>query len=666
MAVRIRLPLVLLCVVLVFVITIFAILVTPSTTPEPPPAPPAPPPAKCDWCDDLLSRFDGAATARASHCTHLSGSDFTVGTYVIDEEDTCYVLDEDIVFHPSPGTDFRATNAPYATDPTFVLDFPTAILVRAAGVTIDLSGHEIRQSLAHNVQQRFFAMIELTTPFIDGQGPADFVDTEPTPAARFTLRNGRIGLSSHHGVHGNGAWSVLIQDVDIVDYDVGAIALNGMHDVVLQRVRALGTAKKVPVLGTYSSARFLTPFVDKALAAAAASAPFVTHAATMRLGNASLHLKTLMGQVLSDVSATGAISSSTHPEAYALFADTTGLPDGSASYGIVLHAHGVAVNGFECDRSDARHDQMHHILITDCVIKDTLLHTIEVPVLQEVATSKLQRGPAGDVLRVADLVGVGGAYSGTALSETKVALQELVRLMSGTGFGTLAVHPTIVSWARGTTGALATAVQSGDFKYMRNGDNMFHVNKGAFGIRIGGGHHIAVLRTVIDGVVSTGDTTNMDPLPGETADDAYWTGGHDGGHPAAAPQHGYGGADAVGIAIAASSNVFLGATIVRNVHSRVGWSSAISVFNDAADTHIQDAGIFNITTHPDPSVKVRGPKQPRAVGVVVTTDAQPPTYSGAFDIENVKAGRIGMACNTLLENTGIDGCAAPETNFYTL
>jgi hypothetical protein len=666
--------LVLLLLFVILVLGVATVVLTANKKNDPSdPDPPAPAPATgatCDWCGDLLDRVDtNGATAvkrRAEPCKTLMQSDFDAGTFVADVADACYVLGEDIVFHPAPHNDFRATKEPYASDPAFILDFPAAILVRAAGVSIDLGGHEIRQSRLHHVQQRFFAVIELTTPFISGQGPADFVQgTEPVPASMFTLRNGRIGLSSHHGVHGNGAWTILIEDVDISDYEVGAVALNGVHDVVLRRVRALGTLDKVPVLATYSSARFLMPFVKRALGAARASSSTVVRSSAAQLSSASTRLQQLMDEVAEDVDSAGAVDKNRHGEAYALFGDPTGLPDGSASYGFIIHAHGVAVNGFECDHTDARHDQLHHVLIADCEVRNTLLHAVEVPVLQEVASQKLQRGPAGDVLRVADLVN-GEAYAGTALSDTKIALQELVLALGSSGFGTLAVHPTVMRWARGDSSALSTAVGAGAFRYMRNGDNMFHVNKGAFGIRVGGGHHIAVRRTAIAGVDSTGNPANFDPLPGETVDDAYWTGGTDGGHPAADPQHGYGGADSVGIAVAAAADVILDAVTIRNVHSRAGWASGLFVFNGATDVRVNDVGIFGVTAMTNPDLKVPGPKQPRAVGVSITTDATPPIYTGTLDIQDIKAGRIGMACNELVDNTGIDGCAAPETNFYSL
>lgn len=639
-----------------------------------PPATVTVPSTLCDWCGDLTARIADVAspesrTRDAGACATLTQSDFDAGTFIADAPDACYTLGENIVFHPAPHKDFRATDEPYASDPAFVLDFPAAILVRAAGVSIDLAGHEIRQSRTHYVQQRFFAVVELTTPFIAGQGPADFVrGTAPVEAARFTLRNGRVGLSSHHGIHGNGAWSVLIEDVDIANYEVGAVAFNGVHDMVLRRVRALGTLSRVPVLATYSSARFMMPFVHRAVEAGRASSIGAVRGVADRLAAKGARLQSLMDDVATDVSSSGVIDKSRHGEAYALFGNPSGLPDGSASYGFIVHAHGVAVNGFECDRSDARNDHLHHILIEDCEVRNTLLHAVEVPVLQEVSSNNIQRGPAGDVLRVADLVSEGGgtAYAGTALSETKIALAEVVAAARLEGYGTLAVSPTVMRWSRGEASVLADAVASGAFRYMRNCDNMFHVNKGAFGIRIGGGHHIAVRRTSVNGVANTGDSANFDPLPGETAEDAYWTSGEDGGHPAADPQHGYGGADAHGIAIAAAAGVVLDAVTIRNVHARAGWAAALYIFNGAADVTVNDAGIFNVTAMTDPNLRIAGPKQPRAVGISVTTDAEPPTYTGTLEIKNIGAGRIGMACNKLVDNTGVDACSPAETNFYAL
>lgn len=42
-----------------------------------------------------------------------------------------------------------------------------------------------------------------------------------------TIRNGELGLSSHHGVHSNNASNLLFKDLIINEFEVAGIALNG-------------------------------------------------------------------------------------------------------------------------------------------------------------------------------------------------------------------------------------------------------------------------------------------------------------------------------------------------------------------------------------------------------------------------------------------------------
>lgn len=61
--------------------------------------------------------------------------------------------------------------------------------------------------------QRFFALIELANaPFIFGQGPHSFTaQGEFIGAANVTIRNGRLGRASHHGIHGNMNENIVIE-----------------------------------------------------------------------------------------------------------------------------------------------------------------------------------------------------------------------------------------------------------------------------------------------------------------------------------------------------------------------------------------------------------------------------------------------------------------------
>jgi len=660
---------------------------------------PAPPPitndvSACTWCDDLRARVGAvsertggqklSAGARASmrmNCRPLRQADFANGTYLAEDDYACYELQENIVFDPAPWADYRASAVePYASIAAFRLDFFAAFAVSAVGVTLDLNGFEMRQSDAHCLAQRFFAVIELSDrPFIRGQGPADFSgsSTGVVGAARnFALLNGRIGRSSHHGVHGNNARGVLISDVDIAGYEVAAVSLNGANDVVMHAVRALGTSLRVPVLGTYSSARFIMPFVARALRAVpAAGTPGRTAsmtAAVAALVRASATLHTRMAEVQDDVLARGrpTVDASRHPEAARLFGNPSGMIDGNA-YGFVFHMHGVAVNGFECNGDDARHDLSGHIIIEDCEVRDTRTRVNEVVAVRDSASGTPARGPAGDTLRVATITDAAtGAYRGTALSDTKIALAELLRelgpTVGGPIAGTSSVHPSIVAWARGATTSLADNIASGVLEVLRNGDTMLHVNKGAFGIRISGGRYVCIERTLVAGVENHGSNGEPRPLPGETAETAYYIGAADGGHPAQAPQLGYMGADAYGIAVDAAADVLVSSTTVRGVHSRFMWARGTAFFNDARRTRLHDVRIANVSAFTDPTdqADIYSPKRPQAVGVYTAGNSDTIIESGFLEIDDVRAGQVGLASKTMHADVGISSCASPETNWY--
>jgi hypothetical protein len=75
------------------------------------------------------------------------------------------------------------------------------------------------------------------------------------------IRNGTLGLTSHHAIHGLGAQRVLLQNLVIRDFEVAAVHLNGANEVIMENVVIGPSARNVPVSGTYSAARFIMPYV---------------------------------------------------------------------------------------------------------------------------------------------------------------------------------------------------------------------------------------------------------------------------------------------------------------------------------------------------------------------------------------------------------------------
>ena len=213
----------------------------------------------------------------------LRQNDFENGTVRI-RVPGIYVLMEDIIFNPNEDNDFLPKHKDIISGlyPTnmkgpYHLGFFAAITVETDDVIIDMNGFSLLQSEKHNFQQRFYANIELANaPFITKQGPGNFQGGTPYKAAKNVLIYGRgftslnnkiipkskLGLSSHHGIHANIANGVIIYNIHFSDYEVAAIALNGTTLGILSDIYAIKTKKEIPVLSTYSQARFIRTFLN--------------------------------------------------------------------------------------------------------------------------------------------------------------------------------------------------------------------------------------------------------------------------------------------------------------------------------------------------------------------------------------------------------------------
>eukprot|EP01083_Nonionella_stella_P069545 185440_1 len=188
---------------------------------------------------------------QSTDCDHfLSNTDFAHGTYKITSSGK-YCLTEDISFNPRPG-DLHDPNKygawfpindhvyPGSTtyqDGGYALGFFSAIAIEVGDVEVDLRGFEISMSKPFYLQQRFFNCIEIQkAAFNSGQGPTAFGETVPKIRDVF-IHNGKLGRSSHNGIHGFDVEKVTIENVQIYDFEVAGLQLNGFKDVI---IRSLG------------------------------------------------------------------------------------------------------------------------------------------------------------------------------------------------------------------------------------------------------------------------------------------------------------------------------------------------------------------------------------------------------------------------------------------
>lgn len=583
----------------------------------------------------------------------LMQDDFANGTLRIQSGGYFY-LGEDVSFHPNPLNDYK----PYASQTQYAgvaysLGFFAAITVEAPDVVIDLRGFQLRQSTAHKLAQRFFSLIELgEAPFLGGQGPKDF-GPEVTTVDGVTIMNGVLGINSHHGIHGNTGDRVYIKNVILEKYEVAAIALNGFREVAIVNTQTLGTDTAIPVVGRWSNARFLKDFASLALNLSGGANPTEEG----NLSTAMDVLADLEAEVFSDIvdNELAAINATAHPIAADLFGSPSGFFDGGTTYGIVFHPVGHATNGFFSDPDREHLWETRDILIKDVVVGPTVALGMEVIALAHVASGVIQRGPVGEIIQVERAMDSNGDYVVDPLVEAQLALADLVRLLTvpqQAMFNMLNIHPDILTWRAGNV-SMTTLVNSSSFEYLRNGDTMRHVGKGVISLRADGVQRFCMQNVELQGTLNLADRAKLTPLPGETS--VFYFDGSDGGHENQAPQRGFMGSDARGIAFAGSNQVFVKGAKIENVSTRFGFAYGVEVFNYADTVNLEGVDIRNVTSllfdPPGSETNIAmGPKVGRAVGVV-TSDNTRSYCEQQITVEEVETDYVSLAA------THVHGCS---------
>jgi hypothetical protein len=485
------------------------------------------------------------------------------------------------------------------------LGFFAAISIEADRVVIDLNQKKIEQSGRFNLIQRFYSHIELADqPFIPKEGPADFGNK--ILSGRFSgVMNGVLGLSSHQGIHGNNNFMIRLSNIVIKDFEVAGISLNGAQNIEIRNVDINGTNNKVQILGIYSVAVQLRQFLISAIANATLPEARADLIAKRNALVKSIEL------VAEDIRKTGKIDP--NRKLTKIYINDTGFPDGAAAYGIMIHGVGAGVNSFSTNVPST-------YISANITIEDTKINNIIAQPREIIALSLgNQKGPkltytgnaqldtAGALFDIIKVLGRDGLYKPNVVSEAQIALARwsdayltgtdpaLVALRKEGRFGTLSIHPVVVAWSTiGVTYKKITVeskftdvMKVGNFRFLGNGDTMFHVMKGTFGIRID-----SVLNTYI-----RADITNIKNR-GKRGSDicGKYSGPSDGGHPKQGTMIGFTGADSYSMIITASELVKIQNSSATDIHSFNGSSQGIQFNNYTKDVMVEDIIIEKINT----------------------------------------------------------------------
>lgn len=496
---------------------------------------------------------------------YLTNKDFEDGTYVI-EKPGYYVLKEDINFNPLPNHDHTPLKDSKYDVPGFSLGFFAAIVIASKRVYLNLNGHKIEQSKEHALQQRFFAVIELAnSPFIPGQGPGNFGSKIRT-SRDVIIKNGTIGRSSHHGIHGNFPKRLLIENVTIEDFEVAALALNGSDSVVCNNVKCQNSRSDVPVISTYSASRFARLFAKKLLSDYSEQ---LSESQISNLQDRLEKLELLMDEAKNEIMETGKTT-------VKLFLNKTGIPDGNI-YSVLFHSPGVAVDDLITENKNL--DWTRNVYLCGVHSKNIQAKINEIVGISQKDGKGVQVDVAGSVFRIDSVVDEDGKYVGDELSDLQLELASIA-LSLGIKLGKSNLTKDLIDWSQ-SNDSVQTLLDMG-YKYKCNGDSMFHVNKGAIGYRFDGVDNMTISNCSMSNLLNYGRLGN------EVLDGKYST-SHD-----QQKRPGYNGSDTIGASFSYCKNLDLYVFDFENIKAANGDSIAISMINKTKCVCMNDIEINGV------------------------------------------------------------------------
>lgn len=442
---------------------------------------------------------------------NLYNNDFKNGTIRI-KKPGVYRLQENIVFNPNESNDFSPTQEqissglyPENMSGPYHLGFFAAITVETDNVVIDLNGFTIKQSELHKLQQRFYANIELAnSPFIPNQGPSSFIGVGGYRAAnRVLVMNGTFSSTSHHGIHANTANNVVLHNLTFNGFEVAGIALNGTTNAVFNNLTIENNDKNIPVLSTYSQARFIRKFLNTAKQIKPDLKLSDTKTIDTIIENIQTDLDTTFNQFKIN---------NTIPDNY--FKNNKNEYDGNV-YGIVLNVNGVAINDFIQQRTSEMIGN-NNIYLNNIIINNISSTPVEIIGLNSNPSSntayggRVQVGPLGDVLQIEHIQNIDGTYKANSLSDAQIILADT----SYTGpKGTNNIVNKVIEWAKNErTLSSFIGTETGKFYYLGGGDSMNHVMKGNIGLFISAGQNIKGNKIVISNIKSKGNNVGVSQL----------------------------------------------------------------------------------------------------------------------------------------------------------
>eukprot|EP01084_Bolivina_argentea_P021273 39520_1 len=533
--------------------------------------------------------------------TYLYQSDFLHGTYRI-RESGIYIVMEDIMFDfnagdveddplnldnwwPKADQQQIYPGAQSYRDPYF-LGFWAGITIETNNVVLDLKGHSLSMSDAFYYKQRWFTTIALESQyFLPGQGPGFFGAT-PKFAKHVIIRNGVLGLSSHHNIHGHYNHDILIENIHCRDFETHGIQLNGFDGITLKNIEIGPSSTKVFLRGSFGHAVNLLPRLLQIADAMSdeheedKSIKFYGRDKAVSIQDIydemKLQLESVFQYVMSG-NRNNKLTERKWQQILDTFYNPSGLPHGAGMYGIFLNTVGASVLTYNLQTSTYSNNAvLHDINIHD--LQHSMIEFIRmgVPNSGSIVLNALHGClDARDLLNDIDNIGEHGyipSYKGNILTDATIAMEYFSNnwdLLQSS----LIWHDRLFPWA---TGEDLYALK--EFNIGCNGDAQVHAAKGLTGIRVDGVNNLQLKQ------ININNLKEVTP-PGTSLCGKYTSFDRDcigkcGGHirQKEPMQVGFSGHNLQGICLNAAKNVNVGKININNLQSLYGLTYGISIW----------------------------------------------------------------------------------------
>jgi len=468
-------------------------------------------------------------------------SDFEEGTYRIQESGT-YKIMEDIVLDfnagdtadPSSGKSWwpqkeQIDDYPGAgtTRDAYYLGFIAGITIEVDDVVIDLNEHGISMSRALYYQQRFFSIISLkSVAFPLNQGPG-FFGMEPKYANNVVIKNGAIGLSSHHGIHGHFNSNVTIEKVHVHSFETHGIQMSHFQDLTIKNVE-IGPSSTVAYLkGEYAYARWTVAQLERIMESGVYNDIFPVYFDSREDGLEFVEIVDSLKSLM-DIAFKYVIGEEEYDDddedwlaAKDLFINEDGLPYGAVMYGLFLNLYFANVFTIHPSIKHANTANIEQLKIHG-------LHHKSVEYLrmdkyhsamyrnQFNAPLDAKRVLGGQIYEGQDMVWGSVHYEGSPLTDASILLAMVTDDWGEQGL--IMMDSNYTNWALGKH-QWDDSTKAGHPYLGCNNDRMAHVPKGVIGIRMDGADNVTFRDLEISDLREYSDTGS--DLCGEYFDGHY-------------------------------------------------------------------------------------------------------------------------------------------------